>query len=64
MCIIIKMCQLQLQSLSELLAPLVNMINKPVLFILLIFYLKKSQNSNFSLDNKNLKWGGGDIIMK
>ncbi len=25
--------------------------------ILLIFYLKNSQKSNISLDNKNLKWG-------
>ncbi len=47
---------------------LVNMIkegcgNKSVLLILLIYYLKKSQKSNLSLENKNLKWGGG-MIMK
>ncbi len=45
-----------IQSWSELLAPLVNMIkegseNKPALLILLIFYLKKkSQKSNLSLN--------------
>ncbi len=47
---------------SELLVPLVNMIkegweNKCALLIRLIFYLKKSQKSNLSLENKNLKWG-------
>ncbi len=31
--------------------------NKPALLILLIFYFKKSQKSNLSLDNKNWKWG-------
>ncbi len=31
--------------------------NLSALLILLIFYLKKSQKSNLSLDNKNLKWG-------
>ncbi len=31
--------------------------NENALLILLIFYLKKSQKSNLSLDNKNLKWG-------
>ncbi len=45
-----------------MLAPLVNMIkegceNESAFLILLIFYLKKSQKSNLSLDNKNLKWG-------
>ncbi len=52
-----------LQSWSELLAPLANMIkevceNSSALFILLIFY-KNSQKCNLSLDNKNknLKWG-------
>ncbi len=49
------------QSWSELLAPLVNMIkggceNEFALLILLIFYLKKSQKYNLSLENKNLKW--------
>ncbi len=44
-------------------APLVIMIKRRLwklicIVILLIFYLKKSQNSNLSLDNKNLKWGG------
>ncbi len=44
-----------LQSWSELMAPLVNMIkegseNKPALLIILIFYLKKSQKSNLSLN--------------
>ncbi len=39
--------------------------NESALLILLIFYLKKkTQKSNLSLDNKNLKWGGGNIIMK
>ncbi len=47
---------------SELLVPLVNMIkegceNKCALLILLNFYLKKSQKSKRSLENKNLKWG-------
>ncbi len=47
---------------SELLVPLLNMIeegreNKCALLILLIFYLKNSQKSNLSLENKNLKWG-------
>ncbi len=37
--------------------------NKSALLIHLIFYLKKSQKSNLSLDNNNLKWGG-NIIMK
>ncbi len=37
--------------------------NLSALLILLIFYLKKSQKSNLSLDNKNLKWGE-NIIMK
>ncbi len=41
---------------------LVNMIkegcgNKSSLLILLIYYLKNSQKSNLSLENKNLKWG-------
>ncbi len=33
--------------------------NESALLILLIyiFFFKKSQNSNLSLDNKNLKWG-------
>ncbi len=31
--------------------------NVSALLILLIFYLKNSQKSNLSLDNKNLKWG-------
>ncbi len=31
--------------------------NLSALLILLIFYLKKSQKSNLSLDNKNIKWG-------
>ncbi len=31
--------------------------NVSALLILLIFYLKKSQKSNLSLYNKNLKWG-------
>ncbi len=31
--------------------------NESALLIVLIFYLKKSQKSNISLDNKNLKWG-------
>ncbi len=51
------------QSWSELLAPLgnINMIkegceNESALLILLIFYLNKSQKSNLSLDNNNLKW--------
>ncbi len=44
-----------IQSWSELLALLVNMIkegseNKPALLIFLIFYLKKSQKSNLSLN--------------
>ncbi len=30
--------------------------NESALLILLIFYLKNSQKSNLSLDNKNLKW--------
>ncbi len=51
-----------IQSWPKISAPLVNMIkegceNKSALLILLIFYFKKSQNSNLSLDNKNLKWG-------
>ncbi len=29
----------------------------------LIFYLKNSQKSNLSLDNKNLKWGGGGVSL-
>ncbi len=37
--------------------------NQSALLILLIFYKKKSQKSNLSLDNKNLE-GGGNIIMK
>ncbi len=50
------------QSWPKILAPLANMIkegfeNVSALFILLIFYLKKSQKSNLSLENKNLKWG-------
>ncbi len=50
-----------IQTWSELLAPLVNMIkegceNLSALLILLIFYLKNSQKSNLSLENKNLKW--------
>ncbi len=32
--------------------------NESALLILLIFYLNKSQKSNLSLDNKNLKWEG------
>ncbi len=48
---------------SELLVPLVNMIkegcgNKCALLILFIYYLKNSQKSKLSLENKNLKWGG------
>ncbi len=31
--------------------------NESALLIVLIFYKKKSQKSNISLDNKNLKWG-------
>ncbi len=51
-----------IQSWPKISAPLVNMIqegceNKSALLIILIFYLKKSQKSNLSLDNKNLKWG-------
>ncbi len=47
---------------SELLVHLVNMIkegcgNKSALLIFLIYYLKNSQKSNLSLENKNLKWG-------
>ncbi len=57
------------QSWPKILALLVNMIkegceNVSALLILLIFCLKYSQKSNLSLDNKNLKWGGGNIIMK
>ncbi len=37
-----------MQWWSELLAPLVN--------IIVIFYLKTSQKSNLSLEDKNLKW--------
>ncbi len=45
-----------------MLVPLVNMIkggceNESSLLILLICYLKTSQKTNLSLDNKNLKWG-------
>ncbi len=29
-----------------------------------LLFKKKSQIFNLSLDNKNLKWGGGGIIMK
>ncbi len=48
--------------------PLVNRIkegceNLSMLLILLISYLKYSQKSNLSLENKNLKWGG-NMIMK
>ncbi len=48
-------------------APLVSMIkggceNVSALLILLIFYLKKSQKSNFLLDSNNINWGGN--IMK
>ncbi len=51
---------LYLDSWSELLTPLLNMIkegceNESALLILLIFYLKKSRKSKLSLDNKNLK---------
>ncbi len=51
-----------LHTWSELLVPLVNMIkrgpgNAYALLILLIYYFKKSQTSNLSLENKNLKWG-------
>ncbi len=51
-----------IQSWPKISAPLVNMIqegceNKLALLIILIFYLKKSQKSNLSLNNKNLKWG-------
>ncbi len=50
-----------IQTWSELLAPLVNMIkegceNESASLILLIFYLKKSQKFNLSLENKSLKW--------
>ncbi len=31
--------------------------NVSALLILLIFYLRNSQESNLSLDNKNLNWG-------
>ncbi len=46
------MCLGCIQTWSELLAPLVNMIkegseNKPALLILLIFYLKKNDNLTF-----------------
>ncbi len=49
-------------------APLVNMIkegceNVSELLILLIFYLRNSQKSNLSLENKNLKRGGGGGII-
>ncbi len=37
--------------------------NVSALLILLIFYLKKSQTYNLSLNNMNKKLGGGDIIM-
>ncbi len=52
------------QSWSELLAPLVNMIkegceNESALLILLIFYFLKP---NLSLDNKNLKWGDISLL--
>ncbi len=51
-----------IQTWSELLVSLVNMMkqgcgNKSALLILLIYYLKNSQKSNLSLENKNLKWG-------
>ncbi len=51
-----------LHTWSGLLVPLVNMIkegcgNKSALLILFIFYLKKSQKSNLSLENNNFKWG-------
>ncbi len=47
-------------SWPKISAPLVNMIkegceNESALLILLIFYFKKPQKSNLSLDNKNLK---------
>ncbi len=50
------------QSWPKISAPLVNMIkegceNESLLLILLIFYLRNSQNSNLSLDHNNLKWG-------
>ncbi len=55
---------------SELLVPLVNVItegcgDKAALLIVLIYYLENSKKSNLSLENGNLKWGGGGgIIMK
>ncbi len=47
-----------IQSWPKISAPLVNMIkegckNVSALLIILIFYLKNSQKSNLSLDNKN-----------
>ncbi len=30
----------------------------------LLFFLKHTQKSKLSLENKNLKWGGGNIIIK
>ncbi len=37
--------------------------NTFALLIHLIFYFKKSQNSELSLEDKNIKWGG-NMIMK
>ncbi len=56
--------KIYIQSWSELLAPLVNMIkegseNKPALLILLTFYLKKNhKNLTKTIEN------GGNLIMK
>ncbi len=57
-----------LHSWPKISAPLVNMIkdceNESALLILLIFYLKKSQKSNLSLDNKSLKWEEISLLNK
>ncbi len=60
-----------IQSWPKISTPLVNLIkvceNEPALLILLIFYKKKyiyiKKKSNLSLDNKNLKWGGGGGVI-
>ncbi len=51
-----------IHSWPYILAPLVNIIeegceNESALLILFIFYLKKSQKSILSLENKNFKCG-------
>ncbi len=53
--------------MAKISTPLVNMIkegceNESSLLILLIFYLKKLQKSNLSLDDNNLKWGEISLI--